>query len=270
MLEQVLLNLVMNARDALPHGGQLLITTEAASVGEAGEQTNHEARAGEFVCLTVSDTGTGIAPEDLPRIFDPFFTTKEVGKGTGLGLATVYGIIKQHQGWIEVASRFGEGTTFKIFLPATATRVDQPAAAPGEARLRGGTETILLVEDEELVRLVTRRVLERYGYTILEAGNAREAREVWRQHRKDVALLLSDMIMPEGVTGRDLAEGLRQDRPGLKVVFMSGYSAEVVGKDTEFFHRTRSHFLQKPCSSSELVQTVRRCLDEKSPERQAH
>jgi PAS domain S-box-containing protein len=263
MLEQVLLNLVLNARDAMPKGGQLLITTEGTNVTEADAQTNREARAGEFVCLTVSDTGTGIAPELLQRIFEPFFTTKEVGMGTGLGLATVYGIVKQHQGWIEVSSRLGEGATFKIFLPAIPPPVEKAGEAQADARLGGGTETILLVEDDEEVRLITRRVLERYGYAIWEASTAREAREVWLSHREGIALLLTDIIMPEGVTGRDLAEELRKDRPGLKVVFMSGYSTEVVGKGTQFFRRTGSHFLQKPCSPGTLLQTVRQCLDEK-------
>ena len=262
MLEQVLLNLVVNARDAMPKGGQLLITTERASVDEAYAQTNREARAGEFACLAVSDTGTGIAPEHLQQLFEPFFTTKDVGKGTGLGLATVYGIVKEHQGWVEVSSRLGEGTTFKIFLPAIPAPAEKTEAAQADAKLRGGTETILLVEDDEAVRLITRRVLERFGYTIREASTAREAREIWRGHREEIALLLTDIIMPEGVTGRDLAEELRRDRPGLKVMFMSGYSAEVVGKDTEFFRRTRSHFLRKPCSPATLVQTVRQCLDE--------
>ena len=265
MLEQVLLNLVVNARDAMPNGGQLVITTEGTSVAEADAQTNREARAGEFVCLTVSDTGTGIAPEHLPRIFEPFFTTKAVGKGSGLGLATVYGIIQQHQGWIEVSSRFGEGTTFKIFLPAIPAPDEKVAAAHAEAKARGGTETILLAEDDEAVRMTTRRVLERYGYIVCEAATAREAQEVWRSRREEIALLLADMIMPEGITGRDLAEELRKDRPGLKVVFMSGYSAEVVGRDTEFFRRTRGHFLRKPCSPGTLAQTVRQCLDEKQP-----
>jgi PAS domain S-box-containing protein len=263
MLEQVLLNLVVNGRDAMPNGGQLLVTTEGTSVTEAYAQTNREARAGEFVCLTVSDTGTGIAPEHLPRLFEPFFTTKEVGKGTGLGLATVYGIVKQHQGWIEVSSRLGEGATFKIFLPAIAAPVEKVAAAQADGRLRGGTETILLVEDDEEVRMITRRVLEKHGYTLWEAATAREARELWLSHREEVGLLLTDIILPEGVTGRGFAEELRKDRPRLRVVFMSGYSAEVVGKDTEFFRQTKSHFLQKPCSPGTLLQTVRHCLDEK-------
>jgi signal transduction histidine kinase len=263
MLEQVVLNLVVNARDAMPKGGHLLIATEGARVDEGYARANREARAGEFVCLVVSDTGTGIAPEHLQRIFEPFFTTKDVGKGTGLGLATVYGIVQQHQGWIEVSSRLGEGTTVKIFLPAIAAPAEKAAAAQAGAELRGGTEAILLVEDDEPVRLTTRRMLERYGYRIWEAGNAREAREVWRSHREEVALLLTDIVMPEGITGRDLAAELRKDRPGLKVVFMSGYSAQVVGKGTDFSRRARSHFLQKSCSPGTLLQTVRQCLDEK-------
>ncbi len=260
MLEQVLLNLVVNARDAMPGGGQLLITTKGVTLDAAYAQMNPEARAGEFVCLSVSDTGTGIAPEHLGRIFEPFFTTKEPGKGTGLGLATVYGIVKQHQGWVEVSSRVGEATTFQILLPAVLAPA-KAAAVPAGAPLRGGDETILLVEDEYSVRMIMRRVLETFKYKVLEAGCAREAVEVWDQHPGEIALLLSDIMMPEGVTGRDLAEKLRAQKPELKVIFMSGYSAEVVGKDTEFFRRTGSCFLHKPCSTATLLQTVRQSLD---------
>ena len=227
---------------------------------------NPEARAGEFVCLRVSDTGTGIAPEVLPRIFEPFYTTKEVGRGTGLGLATVYGIVKQHGGWIEVSSQVGEGSTFKVFLPAIPTPARLAAAAAVEANIRGGNETILLVEDDHAVRLTTRRVLESKGYRIQEATNAREALELWHSHSGVMALLLTDIIMPEQITGRDLAEQLWSQRPGLKVIFMSGYSADVLGKNTEFIRRTRSRFLQKPCPSHLLLKTVRECLDEKTLE----
>jgi PAS domain S-box-containing protein len=266
MMEQVILNLVVNARDAMPQGGQLRVATEPARCDEAGAQANPEAHAGEFVCLRVSDTGTGIEPEILPRIFEPFFTTKEVGRGTGLGLATVYGIVKQHGGWIEVASQVGKGSTFKVFLPAIPTPARLAAAAEVGANLRGGHEMILLVEDDHAVRLTTRRVLESKGYRIQEATNAREALELWHSHAGEIALLLTDIIMPEQVTGRDLAEQLWRQRPRLKVIFMSGYSAEVLGKNTEFIRRTRSRFLQKPCSSRLLLETVRECLDEKTPE----
>jgi signal transduction histidine kinase/CheY-like chemotaxis protein len=264
MLEQALLNLVVNARDAMPRGGQLLIATEAVSFDAAYARTHPDARPGEFVCLSVSDTGTGIAPEHLERIFEPFFTTKEPGKGTGLGLATVYGIVKQHRGWVEVFSRIGEGTTFRILLPA----IPPPASLavpPAEAELCGGSETILLVEDDFSVRMITRRMLETFKYKVHEATCAREAVEVWGRHAAEIALLLTDMVMPEGVTGRELAEQLRAAKPGLKVIFMSGYSADVVGEDTKFFRKTGSYFLHKPCATAALIQTVRKCLDENAP-----
>jgi CheY-like chemotaxis protein len=197
----------------------------------------------------------------LSRIFEPFFTTKELGKGTGLGLATVYGIVKQHQGWIEVSSKLGAGATFKIFLPVIHAPARAAALPQALASLRGGTEAILLVEDEYSVRVITRRVLESHGYRIYEATTAREALDLWRSHAECIALLLSDIVMPEGVTGRDLAEQLRTQRPALKVIFMSGYSADVIGKDTDFFRRTNSLFLQKPVSSRALLEAVRHCLD---------
>ncbi len=265
MMEQVILNLVVNARDAMPRGGQLRVATEQIKLDEAHARTHPEARAGEFICLLVSDTGTGIAPEVLPRIFEPFFTTKEVGKGTGLGLATVYGIVQQHQGWIEVCSQVGKGSTFKVILPAIPNPAQPTAATAASADLPSGTETILLVEDEHGVRMATRRVLESKGYKIREAANAQEALAVWQSHAEEIALLLTDIIMPGEMTGRDLAERLWAQRPGLKVIFMSGYSGEVIGKNPEFIQRTNSHFLQKPCSSRILLETMRRCLDGKDP-----
>ena len=263
MMEQVILNLVVNARDAMPKGGQLRVVTEQVTLDEAQARVNPGARAGKFVCLSVSDTGSGIAPEVLPRIFEPFFTTKEIGKGTGLGLATVYGIVKQHQGWLEVSSQVGEGSTFKVFLPAIPTPARLAAAAEAGAEVRGGNETILLVEDDHAVRLTTRRVLESKGYRILEATSGREALEVWQSHAEKIALMLTDIIMPGEMTGRDLAERLWGQRPGSKVIFMSGYSADVLGTNRDFIRRTRSHFLQKPCSARAILETVRRCLDEK-------
>jgi two-component system, cell cycle sensor histidine kinase and response regulator CckA len=263
MIEQVLLNLTVNARDAMPHGGLVRITTEKVSLNEEAVSGKPESTAGMFVCLSVSDTGSGIAPEHLPRIFDPFFTTKEPGKGTGLGLATVYGIVKQHHGWVEVSSQVGQGATFKVFLPAIAPPTEPAAAQQAGHKLRGGTETILLVEDDYHVRFITRRILETYGYKVCEAGSGRKALEVWNRQSEEIKLLLSDIVMPEGVTGRDLAEQLRARKPDLPVLFMSGYSAEVSGKETDFFRRTKSRFLQKPCTTRALVQMVRQCLDGK-------
>ena len=265
MIEQVLLNLAVNARDAMPRGGRLLIATSAVSFDAAYAANHPDADAGEFVCVTVSDTGTGIAPEHLPRIFEPFFTTKELGKGTGLGLATAYGIVQQHQGWIEVSSQPGAGATFKLFLPVIPPPAAASAVLQAGTEIPGGTESILLVEDEYAVRVITRRVLESQGYKVYEATTAREALEVWRSRVKEIALLLTDVVMPEGITGRDLTEQLRAQQPILKVIFMSGYSADVIGQDSEFFQRTRSYFLQKPFSAQALLQTVRHCLDEKHP-----
>jgi nitrogen-specific signal transduction histidine kinase/CheY-like chemotaxis protein len=260
MLEQVLMNLTVNARDAMPRGGQLLITTQASTVDEVYARAHPEAREGNFVCLSVSDTGSGIGPEQLPHIFEPFYTTKEAGKGTGLGLATVYGLVKQHQGWIEVVTSPGQGAAFKIFLPAIESS-DEGTKPQAETQVRGGTENILLVEDEEGVRLLTRRLLEANGYHVWEAVSGKEALEIWRNLTVKMDLLLTDIVMPDGVTGRELADQLCAQTPTLKVLFTSGYSREIAGKDTAFLRRSKSLFLQKPCPAEVLLETVRRCLD---------
>jgi nitrogen-specific signal transduction histidine kinase/CheY-like chemotaxis protein len=263
MLEQALLNLVVNARDAMPHGGQLHIATEKRSLGAADAQANPEARAGEFVCLSVSDTGTGIAPEHLRRIFEPFFTTKEPDKGTGLGLATVYGIVKQHQGWIELSSKLGAGTRFDIFLPAIPAPVPATGAREAEPNARGGTERMLLVEDDFAVRAITQQLLEAHGYRVWKAESAPEALELWRDHASEVDLLLSDLVLPGSLSGRELAERLQREKPGLKVIFMSGYSPEAGGGKTDFVYRLKARFLAKPCASHTILEMVRSCLDEK-------
>jgi PAS domain S-box-containing protein len=262
MIEQVLINLVVNARDAMPSGGQLHISTELATFNAVSARANPEARPGQFVRLIVRDTGEGIAPANLPRIFDPFFTTKDPGKGTGLGLATVYGIVKQHEGWVEVVSRPGTGAAFHIYLPASRLSAAKAAAPSAEPPLRGGSETILLVEDDAAVRLVTRRVLESLGYKVWEATQAREAMEIWGVHAGEIDLLLSDIVMPDGTSGRELAEQLRIQSADLKIILMSGYSPETAGRETEFFRRSEIRFLQKPCSSNVLLDAVRNCLDE--------
>jgi PAS domain S-box-containing protein len=260
MMEQVLLNLVVNARDAMPKGGQLAIKIASLKTGPNPRTYPSEARAGEFVCLNVSDTGCGINPENLRRIFEPFFTTKDVGKGTGLGLATVYGIINQHQGWIEVDSEVGKGSSFRVFLPLAGEDVaagDQKKALP--ATVRGGNETILVVEDEAAVRELVCRVLGSHGYKILEAETGVAALEIWRENKKRIDLLLTDLVMPDRLNGRELAETLRAERPKLKVIFTSGYSADVVGKD--FVLQRGLHYLQKPYDPQKLAVTVRECLD---------
>jgi len=257
MLEQVLMNLAVNARDAMPEGGRLLVTSERI-VFETGPDSSHpECRAGVFVCLTVRDSGGGISSEHLPHIFEPFFTTKEVGKGTGLGLATVYGIVKQHQGWVEVLSQVGTGTTFKIYLPAMEDAHPAAMEESSEAtELPRGEETVLLVEDEEAVRSVTRQLLQRFGYRVLEASSGHEALRVWEGAAPEVDLLLTDVIMPDGINGRKLAEDLRNKKASLRVIFQSGYGGEVMSN-----RQTNSYFLQKPCAPRDLLWAVRRCLD---------
>jgi CheY-like chemotaxis protein len=258
MLEQILINLIVNARDAMPEGGSLSVTTEAVHVDAAFVETHPEAQPGEFVCITVSDTGTGIYPEYLTRIFEPFFTTKEAGKGTGLGLATVYGIVKQHQGWIEVSSLVGDGTTFKIFLPAHASGELKALMPQKKAGPVGGHEKILLVEDDADVRMVARDVLEVSGYQIWDAANGLEALNIWKANDRKMDLLLTDIIMPGGLNGRELADRLRKDHAGLKVILMSGYSADRLGNI-----QPHSHILHKPFSLEKLAESVRECLDAK-------
>jgi PAS domain S-box-containing protein len=257
MLEQVLLNLAVNSRDAMPRGGRLDVELRATALAQDAEFLHPDARPGSFVALTVTDTGCGIPPENIERIFEPFFTTKDVGHGTGLGLATVYGIVKQHNGWISVQSEVGRGTTFEIFFPAS----QRPSSTqtPTAKAAQRGSECILLVEDEDALRDLVRAVLETYGYTVLDAPNGRHAFDMWKEHSTRIDMLLTDIVMPGGVTGRDLAEALIQDKPNLRILFSSGYSSDIIGKD--FVLAEGVNFLQKPYNPHTLAQTVRECLD---------
>ena len=259
MLDQVLLNLAVNARDAMPMGGRLAIETSAVEIDEDSEGQERGGKPGSFVCLVVSDNGSGIEKEVLPRIFEPFFTTKPLGKGTGLGLATVYGIVDQHHGWIDVSSEAGEGTTFRIYLP----RVRRPAEASSDRTLlrsvKGGSETILLVEDDSSLRKLVNEVLSGSGYRVVEAESGVAALESWRRNRGGFDLLLTDLVMPGGLTGLELAAQILRDDPFLPVVYTSGYSAEIAGKDTPL--REGVDFLAKPFSPQKLAQVVRERLD---------
>jgi CheY-like chemotaxis protein len=259
MFDQLLMNLAVNARDAMPKGGELIIETAVRTVDDEQVRLYPEATPGRCVWLGVSDTGEGIPSEILPKIFEPFFTTKEAGKGTGLGLATVFGVVKQHRGWIKVYSEAGKGTTFQIFLPASDASAEvstKEAAKPGS---RGGAETILLAEDDASLRMLTRATLERNGYRVLEAVNGVEARQIWTEHQSRIALLLTDLVMPGGVDGRELAAHLRTQNPKLKVIFTSGYSAEIAGRELKL--QAGQNFVQKPCPTVQLLETVRNCLD---------
>ncbi len=259
MLEQVLMNLAVNARDAMPRGGRLLIRTAEHVVREEAPESHPESRPGAYACLTVRDTGTGITPDVMPRIFEPFFTTKEAGKGTGLGLATVFGVVKLHQGWIDVQSEPGEGTSFQIYLPLSVQAAPPPPPAP-EAVVTGGQgETVLVVEDESAVRVLLRAILERNGYRVLEAASGSEALERWPELRDQVRLLLTDLVMPGGLSGQELARQLTADRPDLKVVFLSGYSEEVVSGELSL--RRGDNYIPKPFTQEQLLTTLRRRLE---------
>jgi len=262
MIEQVMLNLVVNARDAMPKGGRLAIRITTSKADPNYRQYQPESRAEDFICLTVSDTGCGIDPETLRRIFEPFFTTKEVGKGTGLGLATVYGIVNQHQGWIEVESEVGKGSTFRVFLPMATESGPGENGKGAQPPTRGGHETILVVEDEFAVRELVCSILEGQGYNILSAETGVKALDVWQEHKAKIDLLLTDLVMPDHLNGRELAEKLRAERPKLKVIFTSGYTADVVGKD--FVSQQGLHYLQKPYDPQKLSAAVRNCLDGKT------
>jgi len=238
MLEQVVFNLAVNARDAMPRGGVLEIAVD-----------EHEGMAR----LRVSDTGTGIPPAIRARIFDPFFTTKEVGKGTGLGLATVYGIVQQHTGRIELESEVGKGTTFTILLPRIAGTVTQPlkVTAP-EVRTHGKGEVILFVEDDPAVRTIGVKVLERLGYRVIQAPTGADALTEWRAHAPEIQLLITDMVMPGGMSGDELAELLLAERPGLPVIYTSGYAPKFAEKHAQ----DGTNFLPKPFKPEELSRLV--------------
>ncbi len=259
MIEQVTMNLVVNSRDAMPNGGTLRISTTAVQFDAEDLARNAQARLGSFVCLTVSDTGCGMDAKTLERIFEPFFTTKPVGKGTGLGLATVYGIVDQHKGWLEVTSHPGQGTTFKVYFPAAAEA--QGSAVADQALpdvCSGRSETVFLVEDDAVLREFVREVLTQRQFHVVEAASGAEALQTWEQMKGKVDLLLTDMVMPNGVSGWELAKQLRKRRADLKVIFSSGYSEEVIGDD---FDLERVWFLPKPYTPHQLVHMVRRCLD---------
>jgi CheY-like chemotaxis protein len=261
MLEILLMNLALNARDAMPDGGRLSISVDSVEISSETARANPEKRAGHFVRLTVSDTGSGIAPEILPRIFEPFFTTKPVGQGTGLGLSAVYGITRQHDGWVEVHSIVNEGTTFQVLIPAIPQikpAQQSQTAKPGRPK-RGG-ETILVVEDDPDLKDLVSQILETSGYKVLTAGSGAEALEVFATSKADIRLLLTDMMLPDGLNGRTIAERLMSQNPQLRVIFTSGYSAGMPG--TELADVDARQFLAKPYRPSALLELVGKRLNE--------
>ncbi|HEX7077295.1 MAG TPA: ATP-binding protein, partial [Candidatus Eisenbacteria bacterium] len=261
-IHQVIMNLVVNARDAMPDGGMVTIETQDVVLGEDFVRDRVDLRPGEYVLMAITDTGHGMDAETLSRIFEPFFTTKDVGRGTGLGLSTVYGIVKQSGGHVDVYSEVGIGTTFKIYLPRVAESPTVEAASPGGAvRTRAGTERVLLVEDEDLVRSVIREALSRAGYQVTEAANARDAIDIASRDGRPFDLLITDVVMPQ-TTGPDLAARLVDRDPNLDVLFMSGYMERAIVLHGVL--KSSATFIAKPFSPEDLLKKVREVLDRRT------
>ncbi len=262
-LGQVLLNLAVNAQDAMPNGGRLSmeIGDEVVDEGRTGRTT--ETRTGPYVVLSVTDNGHGMNEDMVSKVFDPFYSTKERGKGTGLGLATVHGIVQQHNGWIDVRSAPGEGTTFKLYFPRS-ERPGESSSVTSEGELIiGGSETVLVVEDEEMVRELVCMLLQEKGYTVIEAEDGEDALHRLEQDEVQIDLLLTDVVMPK-MGGRELYRTLKAARPGLKVLFVSGYTGGLVDQDD--LSEPGAAFLAKPFSADSLPRKVREVLDSRAPE----
>jgi two-component system cell cycle sensor histidine kinase/response regulator CckA len=257
-VEQVLVNLIVNARDAMPRGGNLTIETKNVELDEEYGSKHVGVAPGKYVLLAISDTGEGMSEEVRHRVFEPFFTTKEKGKGTGLGLSTVYGIVKQSGGNVWIYSEPGRGTTFKVYLPQVESEPRELGEEVVELAPRGGSETILLVEDEAVVRGLARRILEQAGYSVVEASRGDEALRFCAEHAAEVDLLLTDVVMPE-MSGKQLADQLKSQYPELKMMFMSGYT------DESIVHHgvldSSVEFIQKPFTPAALIRKVRDVLD---------
>jgi len=257
-IEQILMNLVINAKDAMPHGGTLTIETAVRELDKDYAAVHAGIVAGRYVQLTVSDTGCGMTPAVQERIFEPFFTTKATGEGTGLGLATVYGIVKQHRGNIFVYSEPGKGTTIKIYLPTVGKTIDENALPPERSPLPQGTETILVVDDDPGIRRLVVATLRPLGYIVLEAGSGEEALQVAADETGPIDLLLTDVIMP-GISGRLLAERLTPSRPEMRVVYMSGYTGNAIADKGILLPGI--HFINKPLVPTALARRLRAILD---------
>jgi CheY-like chemotaxis protein len=266
-VEQALMNLAVNARDAMPEGGKMRFETAFAHIDGAFCATHHEAKPGDYVRVSVVDTGSGMDGATQQHIFEPFFTTKEVGKGTGLGLAMVYGVVTQHGGWIDVQSRVGEGTRFDVYFPVQEAAVQIREVKSSLAGVPSGDETVLLAEDEPDVRDFAKRVLEELGYTVLIAGDGEDAVKVFAANQERVGLVILDVVMPKA-SGPKAYEEIARMRAGMPLLYVSGYN-EIVG-DPTVSAGIASQVLQKPFTVEELAFRVRRVLDEANGTSRAH
>jgi CheY-like chemotaxis protein len=256
-IEQVLLNLYVNAWQAMPGGGDLYIRGENVTLDENAARL-FAAKPGNYVKVSVTDTGVGIDEETQQRIFEPFFTTKEMGRGTGLGLASAYGIIKNHGGIINVYSRKGQGTTFNVYLPATERAINEQGPEERDKEIQQGHETVLLVDDEDMIIDVGEKMLREMGYKVLLAKSGKAAVEVYKKHRDEIDLVILDMIMPD-MGGGDAYDTLKGINPDIMVLLSSGYSID--GQATEILKRGCDGFIQKPFNMSQLSQAMRKTLD---------
>jgi CheY-like chemotaxis protein len=256
-LEQILMNLCVNARDAMPDGGSLFIETQRVVCNELDCQMYENLKPGPYVLLTVRDTGCGMTHETMKQIFEPFFTTKGVGKGTGLGLATIYGIVQQNGAAISVTSEIDKGTVFRIWWPFSEQVASSPERIFAE-RAKGGKESILLAEDDDQVRKLARRILEAGGYRVLEAPNGEEALQIFKEHADEIRLLVFDVVMP-AKGGRIAFEEIRAIKPSIKCLFASGYSEAAV--HTNFILKEGLHLLEKPYEFNDLLRAVRKVLE---------
>ena len=258
-IEQVLMNLTLNGRDAMPAGGTIMISTANVTFGEDAASHNPDAHPGNYICLSVTDTGTGMDETTRRRIFEPFFTTKELSKGTGMGLATVYGIVKQHAGWIEVETEVGKGSTFRVHIPSTNRATERHEVTHPESVADDGGHTIFVVEDDAAVRSLVVEVLTSYNYKVIEAENGDTAIQRWPECREEVDLLLTDMVMPGEANGLTVARHCKSSKPDLKVIYTSGYSSELFGSDVQL--EDGVNYLPKPYFCGKLTAIIRNALE---------
>jgi two-component system, cell cycle sensor histidine kinase and response regulator CckA len=259
--QQVLLNLCLNARDAMPSGGEIVVKTKTSTVSPAFAELYTDLKPGQYVELSVADTGHGIPPQVREHIFEPFFTTKPIGKGTGLGLSVVYGIVQQHEGSIHVYSEPNQGTTFKIYLPAVENLQDAPIDSPAAIPFRG-TETILVAEDDPMVRDIACRILEKAGYTVIAVPDGDQALTVFRERRHEISLILLDAIMPK-LSGHDAYRCIKNECPDARVIFCSGYDPETA--QSQFAIDEQLRLIEKPYDPETLLRTIREVLEAEVP-----
>ena len=257
-IEQVLINLAVNGRDAMTNGGRLRMVASTVTVDETWAARNPEAIPGSYVCLSVIDQGTGMDEATRKRIFEPFFTTKAPGKGTGMGLASVFGIIQKHRGWIEVDTALGKGSTFRVYLPVSLKAAKKTGGGTVETVAGKAGATVLLVEDEAELRALAHRILTRNGYTVLEAQDGPGALEISRKCVGEIDLVLTDVVMPGGISGVDLANQLRIEQPSMRVIYTSGHNEDLMGSAVTFTEGI--NFIQKPFSLGTLLNTLNRAL----------